>query len=199
LSRSIINSCLVPARGVGFGVRSLVAGASRLAFALLSPLAGLLLAGVAAPSASLAGAWASATLSAPGRRRDCVGDRRGLVVLHLDPDRGHPLAGDDHPFGSAVATEHPDQAPVAEAVHNLVGGTALEREAVRQRQDHSLMVGTAEVLVDAAAMSPSCSSCSCSSESWRRSPSETGTDDQPRSEWTIMTAPMRSSARGGMG
>ena len=81
--------------------------------------------------------------AAPGR--DLV-PRGGWPPVHdqrrrafrLDADRGHALAGDDHPLGSAVATEDADQAPVAEAVHHLVEGTALEREAVRQRQDREV-------------------------------------------------------------
>src|SRR5688572_18974560 len=61
LSSSIICACLVPVRGVGFGLRSLAAGAARLAFAL--PLAGFVLAGVAATSAFVAGAGAPTALS----------------------------------------------------------------------------------------------------------------------------------------
>src|SRR5918996_2838218 len=41
---------------------------------------------------------------APRRRRARVGGRRGVLVLRLDADRGHALAGDDHAFGAAVAT-----------------------------------------------------------------------------------------------
>ena len=65
-----MSACLVPARGVGFALGSppgavpgsLLAGAVSVAFLPL-PLDRLLFAGVAAPSASLAGAGASVALA----------------------------------------------------------------------------------------------------------------------------------------
>ena len=63
---------------------------------------------------------------------------RAQVLRHLrfDPDGAHALAGDDHPLGSAVATEDPDcgrgcggcPSPVLE-------GTALEVEASGSGRD----------------------------------------------------------------
>jgi hypothetical protein len=76
-----------------------------------------------------------------GRRRGCVGlrgARRRLVVLRLHADRGHALAGDHHSLGPAVGVENPDQAAVAEAVHHLGEGAALELEAIGQGQDREV-------------------------------------------------------------
>ena len=109
LSISIISACLVPARGVGFAAGSRrCRGLAVVAFAL--PLAGLVFAGFVAPLASLAGAGASAALSASADV-GAVSAAARLVVVRLDADRGHALAGDDHPFGSAVAAERPGSGP----------------------------------------------------------------------------------------
>src|ERR687898_1642190 len=60
-----------------------------------------------------------------GRLGGRVSRRQGFVVVRLDADRGHAFAGDDHPFGSAIATEDPDQAAVAQAAITLLRAPPL--------------------------------------------------------------------------
>ena len=61
------------------------------------------------------------------------------------------------------------------------------------------MVGTVEVLVDAARYVTIVLLVLLLMGQLAAVALGSRTDDQPRSEWTIMTAPMRSSARGGTG
>ena len=138
LSSSIICACLVPARGVG-----LSAGAALVALAL--PLAALpFFAGVAAPSASVAGAGGVDRLdSGIGRRRARVGRRGALwrVVLGLDADGLEAGAGDPErrrvvaARGALVI----DQALGLEAAEDLVDGAALDLERLGQRQDRAVV------------------------------------------------------------
>ena len=113
----------MPARGVGFSAGAASPGLA--AFALALRLAGW------PPWLGLGGGRRGLDRLdlGIGRRWARVGGRWGFVGLRFDPDGSHALAGDDHPLRSAVAAENPDHAAVAEAVHHLLEGAALEVEA----------------------------------------------------------------------
>ena len=148
LSISIISACLVPARGVGFAVGSPPA-LPRARWSAARPwpwpcaLAGLLLAGVAAPSASVAGAGASAALSASADVGAVSGAGVGLVAGRSSPSGSTPIAA----MPSLVMTTRsgppsPPRTRIRPRLRRLpitlLRAPPLSVEAVGQRQDREV-------------------------------------------------------------
>jgi len=73
------------------------------------------------------------------RRRRLGATRTREVGPNKPGAKGRLLpSGKDHPLRPAVGLDHPDEALVAEAVHHLGKGAALELEGLGQRQDREV-------------------------------------------------------------